>query len=103
MTSFGSCWANCCSLKRLNLNNWNTTNWSVTSLNSTWSNCYALIELKIDQWNTINWKITTLGSTWSYCYSLKRGKIIMREMTKAITKYCDNSRYTTRFVIFLNI
>ena len=66
-----SCWYSCYSLQSLDLSDWDTTNWAVTTLSSCWQACYSLQSLDLSDWDTGNWAVTTLQSCWQYCYSLQ--------------------------------
>lgn len=71
ITSLENTWYSCYSLKEINMSGWDTTNWAVTSLKYTWGSCKNLLELDLSNWNTSNWPVSTLEYTWNYCYNLK--------------------------------
>lgn len=70
VTSLYGTWWGCISLLKLDLSQWNTTSWVVTNLRDAWSKCSNLKELKISTWNTLNWKVANLAGVWQDCFSL---------------------------------
>lgn len=74
LTTYGleGTWNTCKSLEILDLNDWNTTNWTINTLSATWNHCEKLKILNIDNWDTSNWEITTISSMMAWCTSLKR-------------------------------
>ena len=66
-TTLSSTFADCYSLKELDLSHWNTAN--VTSFSSLFNNCNSLTSLNIANWNTS--KVTTFANTFANCMSLE--------------------------------
>ena len=68
LTTLANCWANCYSLRKLDIPNWYTG--YVTTLASCWQNCYSLQALDIRDWDTGS--VTSLQGCWAGCCSLTR-------------------------------
>lgn len=56
VTDLRSMFQYCSSIQKLDLNNWNTTKWTVASgISSMFDGCVSLKELKISDWDVTNW------------------------------------------------
>ena len=73
-TSIGA-WTNCYSLQELDVSEWNTSNWLVTSLQNCWNSCYSLVSLDLSAWDTSNWAVRILDGAWYSCIRLRELKI----------------------------
>lgn len=60
------------SLQELDVSGWDTSAWTVTSLQSLFEYCYSLRELDLSSWDTSGWAITTLYHTFNQMLSLER-------------------------------
>ena len=70
-TVIAGAWYNCYSLQKLEVSDWDTANWTVSSLESTWYLCYNLQNLDLSNWNTSKWIVNNLRSTWYGCQSMR--------------------------------
>lgn len=67
----GSLWSNCFSLRSLDVTNWNTTSWTVSSVQSLFAHCRSLPEVDLSHWDTSNWTVTSLNYMFYCCFCLK--------------------------------
>ena len=72
VTSLSQAFYGCRSLQALILGHLDTSNWRVTSLNQIWQSCGALQVLDLYGWNTAAWTVTDMREIWAGCRSLKR-------------------------------
>lgn len=59
------------SLQELDVSGWDTSAWTVTSLQSVFEYCYSLRELDLSSWNTSGWAVTTLYHAFNQMLSLE--------------------------------
>ena len=59
------------SLQELDVSGWNTSAWTVTSLQSVFEYCCALRELNLSSWDTSGWAVTTLYHTFNWMLSIE--------------------------------
>ena len=103
ITSLGSVFSNCFSLKKLNLSKWKTSGWNITNLTSTFNNMYSLEELDISTWDTSNWHVTTFNSTFNCCYSLKKLDLSNWDVSSwAVTKI-NQTWYCCYNLVYLDV
>ena len=72
ITSLSQTWRRAYSIKSLDLSSWDTSNWTVNDLHYTWEACYQLEVLKTNGWDTSKFTPTNLDYTWESCYKLKK-------------------------------
>lgn len=58
-------------LRKIDFDNFDTSEWTITSLNGLFNNCYKLQKLDFTGIDTSNWTITNMSSTFSKCYALQ--------------------------------
>ena len=66
VTNLTYCWANCYSLRSLDLSDWALT--KITTVSYAWVSCQALKTLKINTWRPEG--AVNISYAWQYCYSL---------------------------------
>lgn len=71
ITSLEYVFYNCHKLCKLDLNKWDTSNWGIINLTNTFGVCENLITIATEKWDTSKWKVTTLSGTWDYCRKLE--------------------------------
>lgn len=73
------------SLQELDMSGWDTSAWTVTSLQSVFQHCPSLRELDLSSWNTSNWAVTNLQHTWNQMFSLERLDVSFDTSNWAVT------------------
>ena len=61
----------CTSLQKLDLNDWDTSEWPVASIGNVFYNCQSLKELHVDEWTTDDWVVTTINYMFTSCTNLE--------------------------------
>lgn len=71
-TNFAQAYRNAYSIEEIDFSEWDTSQWTITSLAYVFSNCYMLQYLNLSKLNTTKWKITNFSYTFSFCHNLKQ-------------------------------
>lgn len=58
-------------LRKIDFDNFNTSDWTITSLGSLFYNCYKLQKLDFTGIDTSNWTITNMQNVFARCYALQ--------------------------------
>ena len=101
-TNLSGSYNKCYSLVSLDVSNWTTTNWAVTSLQSMFADCWSLLTLDLSAWNTSNWAVTTMIYMFQQCYSLRYLKLGWNTKNWAVTNL-SSSFYQCRSLLELNV
>lgn len=71
ITQFRTMFYYCHQLKKLDMSGWDTSNWELNSVSYCFAECNALSDLRISNWDTSNWKLESLEYFMYNCRSLK--------------------------------
>ena len=72
VTIIQGAWAQCQSLRSLDVSRWRTTNWNIKTLGSLFYWCTSLTEVDLSAWDTSKWAVTTMGDMCNNAISLRR-------------------------------
>lgn len=68
-------------LKKINFDNWPTSQWDVTNISAMFEYCSTIQKLDLNNWNTSNWHVTNIYNIFDGCMSLKELKISNWDLT----------------------
>lgn len=71
VTSLNQMFNACISLQYLDLSSWDTKNWAVTDLANCWNECTSLCFIDFSGWDTSGWNVNSMYNTWATCRSLQ--------------------------------
>ena len=101
MTSLGSTWSYCYSLKTLNVSGWDTSKWAVTIMSQAWNQCQCLESVDISDWDTSKWTVSNVQYLFRQCRSLKSinlGSLNLSRVTNnSYIPNFEDCRYLTSF------
>ncbi len=72
VTTLGSMFYYCMSLRHVDFSTWDTRNWTVITLTNMFICCVALQELDLSSWDTSHWRVAGLEGSFNRCEGLKR-------------------------------